>query len=59
MRFLGVQISIANISSTDKYYTNIIHVYNDWRNKYKKNLKLEEKRIKKSNEALNPKIKTV
>lgn len=59
MRFLGIQISIANINSTDKTYTNIIYVYNEWRAKYKRNLRLEKRRIKKSNEALNPKIKTV
>lgn len=59
IRALYLEISCININSTDKFYTNIIHVYNIWRNKYVKDKKIEERKIKKSNEKLNPKIKTV
>ena len=54
-----MEISIINKNSTDKFYTNIINVYNTWRNKYVKELKIEERRIKKANEKINPKTKTV
>lgn len=59
IRTLYMDISIVNTNSTDKFYTNIIHVYNSWKNKYLKEQKLEERKIKKSNEKINPKTKTV
>ena len=59
IRTLYMEISIINKNSTDKFYTNIINVYNTWRNKYVKELKIEERRIKKANEKINPKTKTV
>lgn len=31
---LYFEISLANTDNKDKYYTNIIHVYNIWKNKY-------------------------
>ncbi|MPN12610.1 hypothetical protein SDC9_159928 [bioreactor metagenome] len=37
-----IYISSINASGTDKYYTNIIAVYNTWRKKY--NLQLEKER---------------
>ena len=59
VRLLYLEISILNVDSTDKFYTNIIDVYNKWMKIYLINKKKENKRIKKSNLDLNPKIKTV
>ncbi len=59
IRALYLEISCVNINSADKVYTNIIHVYNIWRDKYLKDKKIEERKIKKANEKLKPKIKTV
>lgn len=39
---LYLEISSTNINSKDKYYTNIIHVYNLWKNKYIKASKKED-----------------
>lgn len=39
---LYIEISSTNKDSKDKYYTNIIHVYNLWKNKYIKASKKEE-----------------
>lgn len=60
VRLLCVQIALSNNKSySDKYYTNIIHIYNEWSNLYLQNLKKEEKLRDKVNNTLNPKIKTV
>lgn len=59
VRTLAVRISIYNNCFSDKYYTNIIHVYNDWTSRYMKDLKIEKRKKDKINKILNPKIKTV
>lgn len=59
VRTLAVNISVHNSNFSDKYYTNIIHVYNDWTTRYTKDLKIERRRKEKINKILNPKIKTV
>lgn len=46
---LYFEISLTNTDNKDKYYTNIIHVYNLWKNKYIKVSKKEEKYKKKKN----------
>lgn len=55
---LYISISLINIDAKDKYYTNIIHVYNLWTNKYIKAIKKEEKykkKQKKEKQKLLPK----
>lgn len=47
--FLCFEISLTNTDNKDKYYTNIIHVYNLWKKKYIKVSKKEEKYKKKKN----------
>lgn len=59
VRTLAVDISVDNKNFSDKYYTNIIHVYNDWTTRYIKDLKIEKRKKEKINKILNPKIKTV
>ncbi len=59
VRTLAVEISIDNNNFSDKYYTNIIHVYNSWTTRYIKDLKIEKRKKEKINKILNPKIKTV
>ena len=59
IRNLYMEISIINTNACDKFYTNIIHVYNMWRNKYLHEYRVENYRIKKVNDKLNPKNKTV
>jgi len=60
VRALAIRISIANNTSySDKYYTNIISVYNEWKNLYANDLKNEKEIKKKVDQVLNPKIKTV
>lgn len=60
--FIYFEISLVNTDNKDKYYTNIIHVYNLWKNKYIKaqeneeKLKEEQKKIKKKLSAKTPKI---
>lgn len=54
---LYFEISIANVDDKDKYYTNIIHVYNLWKNKYIKATKNQDKfkeRQKKMKKKLLP-----
>lgn len=60
VRALAVEISITNNKSySDKYYTNLISVYNEWKKLYLKDL-LKERTLKdKIEKILNPKIKTV
>lgn len=40
---LYISISLINTDNKDKYYTNIIHVFNLWKNKYIKSEKKEKK----------------
>lgn len=55
---LYFEISLVNTDDKDKYYTNIIHVYNLWKNKYikitKKEDKLKEKQKKDKKKLLLP-----
>lgn len=60
VRALAVEISISNNKSySDKYYTNLISVYNEWKSLYAKGLKKENKLKEQIEDILNPKIKTV
>lgn len=60
VRLLCVHIAMSNNKTySDKFYTNVIHVYNEWTNLYIQNLKKESKLSDKVNNILNPKIKTV
>lgn len=59
VRTLAVEIAVDNFNYSDKFYTNIIHVYNDWTIRYKKDLKIEKRKKEKIDKILNPKIKTV
>ena len=57
---LSVEICLRNNGKySDKFYTNIIHVYTIWKDKYRKTLTNENNKKHKSNQLLNPKIKTV
>ena len=47
VRTLAVEISVDNENFSDKYYTNIIHVYNDWTARYRKDLKIEKRKKEK------------
>lgn len=49
---LYFSISLSNTDNKDKYYTNIIQVYNIWKNKYIK----VEKKEKKMKSKMKPKI---
>lgn len=53
---LYIEISLINIDDKDKYYTNIIHVYNLWKDKYIESMKKELKILKKQ-KKLNEKQK--
>lgn len=60
IRTLSLEISISNENCyTDKYYTSIINVYNEWTSLYIKQLEKEKKQKKKVNKILEPKLKTV
>lgn len=48
---LYFEISLANTDNKDKYYTNIIHVYNIWKNKYLDAME-EEKEIENKKEQI-------
>lgn len=57
---LSVEISLRNNGKySDKFYTNIIHVYKEWKKTYYKSLKNEEKKKNQKKRTLNPKIRTV
>ena len=56
---LGPYICVLNKDYSDKYYTNIIHVYNEWCTLRDMDLKNEKKKKEKVNKILNPKIKMV
>ena len=60
IKVLSIEICLRNDGKyCDKFYTNIIHVYNEWKIRYEKDLKKEGKRLKRVDKTLNPKIKTV
>ena len=59
IKLLGPIISIFNKDYCDKYYTNIICVYNEWCRLRNIDLKKEIKKKEKINKILNPKIKTI
>jgi len=59
IRILAIQISLDNINYSDKLFTNIIHVYNEWTSRYINDYTREKKRKEKIEHILNPKIKTV
>lgn len=67
VRTLAVEISLRNNQShCEKFYTNIIDVYNQWTKLYEKNMKIEKKKKCKANKyvdkidkILSPKIRTV
>lgn len=52
---LYFEISLINTDNKDKYYTNIIQVYNLWKNKYIESIKNEQK-IKKKQKKLKTKL---
>lgn len=51
--FLYISISLTNINNKDKYYTNIIEVFNIWKSKYIKYDKKEKKMKKKLKPSLH------
>ena len=60
IRVLSMEIAISNNNLySDKYFTSIINVYNEWTYLYTENLKKEKKLKNKISNILNPKIKTV
>lgn len=59
VKLLAPIIALQNKDYSDKYYTNIIYVYNEWSNLRQQNLKKEIKKKDKANKILNPKIKTI
>lgn len=59
IKLLAPIICIFNKDYCDKYYTNIICVYNEWCTLRNIDLKNEKKKKEKINKILNPKIKTV
>lgn len=57
---LSIEISIRNNGKySDKFYTNIIKVYEEWQKIYQKSLTTERKNKRSKKKKLNPKIKTV
>lgn len=57
---LSIEISIRNRGKySDKFYTNIIKVYEEWQKIYQKSLTAEGKNKRNKKKKLNPKIKTV
>ena len=59
VKTLAPIISLNNSNHFDKYYTNIVHVYNYWCTISIKEKNKENERIKKIERTLNPKIETV
>lgn len=57
---LAFEISIRNNGKySDKFYTNIIHVYKELKNIYELSTEKEDKGKEKNNQQLNPKIRSV
>lgn len=59
VKILGPVICLQNKNYSDKYYVNIIHVYNYWCHLRSLDKKREEKNEEKIKKILNPKIKKV
>jgi len=60
INILAFEISIRNDGKySDKFYTNVIYVYNEWQKLYRKSRKNEILKKNQNKETLNPKIKTV
>ncbi len=59
IRNLYFEISILNTNSVDKLYTNIIYVYNEWKEMYKTNLRLEKRRNIKRYEESNLEMRKI
>lgn len=60
VKTLAFEICIRNDGKySDKFYTNIIHVYNEWQKIYQKSIKNEIQKKNQNKRILNPKIKTV
>lgn len=59
VKLLAPIIALQNKDYSDKYYTNIIFVYNEWTELRQIDSKKEKKNKEKANKILNPKIKTV
>lgn len=60
VNILGFEISTRNNGKyADKFYTNIIYVYNEWQKLYKKSRRIEANKKDQNKKILNPKIKTV
>lgn len=60
IRTLSLEIAIANQNCyTDKYYTSIINVYNEWTNMYISFYEKEKLQKEAINKLMEPKIKTV
>ena len=59
VKLLAPIIAMQNKDYSDKYYINIIHVYNEWATLRNLDLKREAKNKHKAKKILNPKIKTV
>ena len=57
---LAIEISLRNNGKySDKFYTNLIHVYNSWKKIYDKTTKKENVKKHQNVQVLTPKIKTV
>lgn len=60
INILAFEISLRNNGKySDKFYTNIIYVYNEWQKIYKKSILNEKNKKNQNKKMLNPKIKTV
>ena len=55
INLLYIHISLTNTDNKNKYYTNIIYVYNIWKDKY---IKAEEKE-KKLKKKMKPRISKI
>lgn len=54
---LYFEISLINTDNKDKYYTNVIHVYNLWKKRYLKSIKRENKILRKQGKLENKRKK--
>ena len=60
IKVLSLEICSRNNGKySDKFYTNIIHVYNEWQKIYTRSTAHEKNKKDKNKKILNPKIKTV
>lgn len=59
IRILVLSIAYNNENYANKYYTNVIHVYNMWIKMLQKQQKNEKRNKEKAYKKLNPKINTV